>query len=108
MLLSACCGISLHLIGLLCDIPFPPFSPPFVQPYLDLHYGATEASKILKELNERMLLMPRCEDFILPFCEGDYFPGHSHVQAKEHRNVMQVLMHLLHGLDENLVELACL
>lgn len=47
------------------------------------------------------------EDFQLPRCGGKYFPDHSQVQAKEHRNVMQILPHVLNGLDEELTELAC-
>jgi hypothetical protein len=41
------------------------------------------------------------EDSQLPLCNGKYFPEHSHVQAKEHRNVMQVLPHILHGIESS-------
>ncbi|KAL4431239.1 hypothetical protein ABPG75_006495 [Micractinium tetrahymenae] len=40
--------------------------------------------------------MPRAEDSQMPSC--DYFGQMSNVQAKEHRNLMQVLPHLLNGL----------
>lgn len=62
----------------------------------------------LKSLNNRMHLVPRADgDFCLPFCNGQYFCEHSNVQAKEHRNVLQVLPHLFHGIDEQLTELSC-
>ena len=48
------------------------------------------------------------EDFHLPTVTDDrkYFPDYSLVQAKEHRNVMQVLPHIMYGLDEQLTVLA--
>lgn len=39
------------------------------------------------------------DDFQLPYCGGTYFPNHTSVQAKEHRNVMQILPHIAHGLE---------
>lgn len=61
----------------------------------------------LPELNRRMRHLPRAEDSNLPMCGGKYFPDHSNVQAKEHRNVMQILPHILNGIDAPLTLLAC-
>jgi len=36
-----------------------------------------------------------------------YFPDSPRVQAKEHRNVIQILPHILHGLDAACTDLAC-
>ena len=49
------------------------------------------------------------EDFQLPiYASGGkkYFPDHTQIQAKEHRNVMQVLPHILNGIDDELTLLA--
>ena len=49
------------------------------------------------------------EDFQLPiYCGGGkkYFPDHTQIQAKEHRNVMQVLPHIFNGIDDELTLLA--
>ena len=81
---------------------------PFAQPYLDTHYQSSECKDRVIAINTRMQLFPRSEDFALPLCNGVYIPDHSRVQAKEHRNVMQVLPHMLHGVDDDLTELACL
>lgn len=62
---------------------------------------------LLPELNKRMKHLPRAEDSNLPICGGKYFPDHSNVQAKEHRNVMQILPHILNGIDTQLTRLAC-
>lgn len=55
-----------------------------------------------------MTHLPRATDFALPFCNGNYIPGHSRVQAKEHRNIMQILPFLLQDIDDDLTELAAL
>lgn len=73
---------------------------------MSIHSSFPGARK-LQELNERMVLMPRAEDFQIPYSNGRYFPDHSRVQAKEHRNVMQILPHILHGLDEHCCDIAC-
>lgn len=52
-------------------------------------------------------MMPRADDFQIPYASGKYFPDHSRIQAKEHRNVMQILPHILHGIDEECCDLAC-
>lgn len=57
-----------------------------------------------------LLLVHRFDgDFCLPYCDGQYFSKarRNNVQAKEHRNLLQVLPHLLQGIDEELVEVAC-
>ncbi len=61
---------------------------------------------LLVELNSRMKLLERSEDFYLPWCDGKYVGGHSRVQAKEHRMVMQVLAHMLWGIHEGAAEVA--
>ena len=77
------------------------------EPYLKAKYPGDWRQR-LAELNHRMRLIPRAEgDFSMPFCGGKYFCDHSNVQAKEHRNVLQVLPHLFHGIDEELGELCC-
>jgi len=49
------------------------------------------------------------DDFQLPYANGKYFPAadRSRVQAKEHRNIMQVCPHILNGIDEECCELTC-
>jgi len=49
------------------------------------------------------------DDFQLPYANGKYFPAadRSRVQAKEHRNIMQVCPHILNGIDEECCELMC-
>jgi hypothetical protein len=112
-------GISLYLVD-------------YMRAYLTSVKGISsqEAQKLLNKLNNRMSLLPRAgmvvkkpckthiatntfyswsynaEDFQLPYCKGEYFDKHTHVQAKEHRNVIQVLPHLLNGLDQDLTVLA--
>ncbi len=56
----------------------------------------------LREINARMTMMPRDRDFALPHCDGKYWPDHSRVQAKEHRNVMQAAPFLFHGISDAL------
>lgn len=63
---------------------------------------------LVAELNKRILEMPRADDFALPYCDGAYFSDHSRVQAREHRNMVQVNPHLFNGIDDDLCELACL
>lgn len=65
-------------------------------------------SRLIKTLNARMHQCPRADDFSIPHAGGVYFPAHSCIQAKEHRNVMQILPHILKGLDDKgeLVRLA--
>ena len=58
-------------------------------------------------MNERIRDMQRAEDFNLPWCDGAFFPNHVHAQAKEHRNMMQVLPFILWGIDDELAEVAC-
>jgi hypothetical protein len=53
-----------------------------------------------------MRLLPRATDFDLPHCDGKYIPEHPRVQAKEHRNVMQILPFLLYGINDDLATLA--
>lgn len=60
---------------------------------------------MIREVNRRMLLFPRHEDFQIPYCGGKYWPDHSKVQAKEHRNVMQIAPFLFVGIDNDLCEL---
>ena len=79
-----------------------------LQPYLRTKHPATTVTSFLNLINSRMAMLPRATDFALPFCNGDYIPGHSRVQAKEHRNVMQILAFLLNGIDDDLTELAAL
>lgn len=49
-----------------------------------------------------MTLQPRDHDYALPLCDGRYWPDHSRVQAKEHRNVMQAAPFLFHGISDAL------
>jgi hypothetical protein len=59
-----------------------------------------QANRLLRTLNARMRQMTRSDDFALPYCGSKgYFPDHSQVQAKEHRNVMQILPHILRHLE---------
>jgi hypothetical protein len=79
---------------------------------LQLHLkekGGNHAAK-LKNINKRIATdqMPRAPDFNLPRSGGNYVPDHSQVQAKEHRNVMQILPHILADVDDELTELACM
>ena len=46
------------------------------------------------------------EDYQIPFSGGNYFPGHSQIQAKEHRSMVQILPHLLNGVSDDLVHVA--
>lgn len=78
-------------------------SPP-TQTFLRTKHGSN-AVDLLREINARMQLMPRATDFQLPYCDGCYVPDHSRVQAKEHRNVMQVLPFMYDGIDADLTEL---
>jgi len=79
-----------------------------LQKYLKTKFGAAAATKVA-EINARMRLVPRCEDGNLPFCNDKYIPDHSRVQAKEHRNVMQILPFILNGsADDDLTKLAAL
>jgi hypothetical protein len=71
------------------------------------------AKAIVKRLNRRLRLLPRASDFSLPIkslsdsSDGDYFCKASRVQAKEHRNVHQMMAHIAAGLmPENFIELA--
>jgi hypothetical protein len=71
------------------------------------------AKAIVKRLNRRLKLLPRASDFSLPVrslsdsSDGDYFCKASRVQAKEHRNVHQIMMHIAAGLmPRDYVELA--
>jgi hypothetical protein len=55
--------------------------------------------------------LPRAPDFSLPYNGGKYVqdsdgPGLGRIHAKEHRNVMQVLPHILTDIDPDLCELA--
>ena len=78
------------------------------EPYLKAKYGSSTGQHLLDELNHRMRLIPRAEgDFSMPYCGGKYFCDFSGVQAKEHRNVLQVLPFLFKGIDEDLVDLCC-
>jgi len=54
---------------------------------------------------------PKAPDFHLPYNGGEYVQdqngkGLGRIQAKEHRNVMQVLPHILADIDRDLCELA--
>ena len=60
------------------------------------------ANAALAELNVRMKKMLRTDDFQLP---KDYFPSPTNIQAKEHRNVMQVAPFLYDGINNKMVEL---
>lgn len=60
----------------------------------------------LTTINGRMKQFSRADDFALPWCDGSYVGGHSHVQAKEHRMVMQVLPHMLWGVHDGAAEVA--
>ncbi|GAX78381.1 hypothetical protein CEUSTIGMA_g5823.t1 [Chlamydomonas eustigma] len=79
-----------------------------IKPYLEQYYGTAASVRMMVEINERMRQVPRATDFALPYCDGEYIPNHSRVQARELRNVMQVLPFLLDGLDDDLVEVAAL
>ena len=58
---------------------------------------------LIRTINGRMLLMPRADDFDLPWCNGTYIPDIP--KAKEHRNAMQVLSFMVAGIDDDLTEL---
>jgi hypothetical protein len=77
-------------------------------PYLTTRMGmtATAANAVLQQLDVRLALMPRWEEWAAP---AHYFTSGSRITGKEHRCVMQALPHLLYGLlDDAYVELACL
>lgn len=62
------------------------------------------------ELNARIKEVSkesRAEDSAVPSCEN-YFSAYSRVQAREHRNMFQIMPHLFNGIDKDLCELACL
>lgn len=66
---------------------------------------------LVAELNgriKRVQRMSRADDFPLPVGDGRYFSDYSRVQAREHRNMVQLMPHLFNGIDEDLCELACL
>jgi len=72
----------------------------------------TAARKKIALVNSRMHSdeMPRVSDFDLPYNGGEYIGGEKKIgkiQAKEHRNAMQVLPHILHDIDDDLCHLAC-
>eukprot|EP00798_Chlamydomonas_sp_ICE-L_P001924 gene1924-biopygen14746 len=68
------------------------------------------ASVLLSKLNSRLAsgVLTWASDFQLPYAGGVYVPDHSRVQAKEHRNVMQILPHILNDIDDDMTRLACL
>lgn len=74
-----------------------------------------KAIKLVAIVNSRMhnRELPRAPDFNLPYNGGEYVQteaqaskGIGKIQAKEHRNAMQVLPHLLHDIDDALCHLA--
>jgi hypothetical protein len=71
-----------------------------IKPFLSLSLSDRQCAAALRDINARMREMPRAHDFGLPFCDGKYVPDHSRVQAKEHRNVMQILAFMLQGYPE--------
>ncbi|GMH44629.1 hypothetical protein BSKO_12581 [Bryopsis sp. KO-2023] len=52
---------------------------------------------LVKELNGRLKAMPISENFPNP-CAGFYVGGHTGVQAKEHRTIIQTMPHCIDGL----------
>lgn len=80
-----------------------------LQDYLKEQYGRSSKA-MLSKINARIQTseLPRAQDFSLPYSAGKYIPDHSRVQAKEHRNVMQILPHILADIDDNLTRLACM
>ncbi len=80
------------------------------QDYLKEKYKGTRtsATTMIEKLNSRLQsgVLPRASDFSLPYASGAYFPDHSRVQAKEHRNVMQILPHILNDIDDGLTTLS--
>jgi hypothetical protein len=66
--------------------------------------GMTAAN--LAEVNRRMKMLDRADDFALPWCDGCYVGGHSRVQAKEHRMMMQIFAHFLWGIHDEAAEVA--
>lgn len=77
--------------------------------------AAETARELINTVNSRMHndALPRAPDFNLPYNGGEYIQsdaqastGIGKIQAKEHRNAMQVLPHLLHDIDDDLCHLA--
>ncbi len=77
--------------------------------------AAAVTRQLLKLVNSRLHnnQLPRASDFNLPYNKGEYIQvnespaeGSGPIQAKEHRNAMQVLPHILHDIDDDLCRLA--
>lgn len=76
-----------------------------VRPYLQKRYGKSIGEQKEAECNARLralMHLVRADDFSLPTCEEGYFRKSTLVQAKDHRNVMQVLPHIFWGIDDDL------
>eukprot|EP00798_Chlamydomonas_sp_ICE-L_P031480 gene31480-6667_t len=80
--------------------------------YLKDKYGRGAEGKV-QILNSRLQCtdLPRAPDFSLPYNDGKYIQaaddtGLGRIHAKEHRNVMQVLPHILHDIDPDMCHLA--
>lgn len=74
-------------------------------PYLVQKYGKLAGEQKIAECNARLRILMhlvRSDDFSLPDCEDGYFSKATLVQAKDHRNVMQVLPHIFWGIDDDL------
>ena len=76
-----------------------------------------KVGKLIATVNSRMhnSELPRASDFNLPYNGGVYVQSESQankvngkIQAKEHRNAMQVLPHLLHDIDDDMCHLAAM
>jgi hypothetical protein len=70
-------------------------------------------SAVFATINEALQASPRCENFSIPYCKGQYLQGHSLVQAWEHRCVAQVLPFALYQstkhpeMNRAMVDIAC-
>ena len=71
-----------------------------IEPYLLAKHPSSLVKDKLRYIHQYMAAMPRAIDYNLPLCDGEYVPKHSRVQAKEHRNAMQAMPFILHGINE--------
>lgn len=76
---------------------------PEVLKHLHPEWNDAQINEVDRKLNDRLRQMPRAEDFQLPGRGSGYFFEHSRIQAKEHKNIMQVRVlparELLHGVS---------
>lgn len=68
----------------------------------------SRAEAAVKEINRRISEMPHGTDLTIPTCGGrGYIPNTTNLQAIEHRTMMMLMPHLVHGFHPKLTEMFC-